>query len=72
MKEAPDTHWSCLEDENFEFNQKERMIEALEKVTSETINNEFLELFFVNPRRLHMKITSENHSEEDGIKEKNM
>jgi len=29
-------------------------------------------LFFENPRRLHIKINSENHKEEEGVKEKNM
>ena len=72
MKDEADTHWSCLEDECYEFDQKERMIEAYENVTSEMVNQKFLELFFENPRRLHIKITSENHQEEEGVKEKNM
>ena len=32
----------------------------------------FKDIFFENTRRLHIKITSENHKEEEGVKEKNI
>ena len=72
MKDEADTYWSCLEDECYEFDQKERMIEAIENVTCEMVNQQFIHLFFENPRRLHIKVNSENHKEEEGVKEKNM
>jgi len=34
-------HWNAILDENYEFNGRERLIEALEKVTPELVRAKF-------------------------------
>ena len=42
------SYWRALLDYNYQFNSKERLIEALEKVTLDIVNAKFDELFIYN------------------------
>ena len=53
-----------------EFDWKEKLIQAYEKVNLEQVVMLFHDLFFENPRRLNVKIYShKHHSEQEKIKE---
>lgn len=54
-------NWSSLCDDNFDFDAKDRLIEALEAVTPEMVNAKFNQLFFENPKRVQIKLQSQNH-----------
>jgi len=60
--EEANEHWGQLEDENFNFDHEERMIEALGRITTKQVTKAFDEMFFTNPRRLNIKICSEDHA----------
>lgn len=50
-----------INDDNYQFNSKQRLIEAIEKVTAEDAWAKFEEMFFGNQRRLNIKINSKDH-----------
>lgn len=50
-----------INDDNLEFNSKERLIEALEQVTAKDLWAKFEDMFFINQKRLNIKINSADH-----------
>jgi len=53
--------WSNLQDENLDFDSRKHTISALEQVTVEDVNQKFLQLFFESPKRVNVKLNSQNH-----------
>ena len=64
LAEEASGNWDALVREEFEFNRREKMIEAYCKVKWEDVNALFEEVFFRNPRRLNLKIHSHAHKEQ--------
>ena len=64
LAEEASGNWDALVREEFEFNRREKMIEAYSKVKWEDVNALFEEVFFRNPRRLNLKIHSHAHKEQ--------
>lgn len=50
-----------INDDNYQFNSKQRLIAAIEKVTAEDAWAKFEEMFFSNQRRLNIKVNSKDH-----------
>lgn len=50
-----------INDDNYDFNSKQRLIEAIEQVTVADVWAKFEEIFFTNQRRLNIKINSKDH-----------
>lgn len=46
------------------FDRREQIIAALERVTVEKVNALFTEVFFKNPRRLNLKVHSHAHRDD--------
>ena len=57
-------NWLQIELNDLNFDRREKVIEALEKVTTEQVNTLFMEVFFENPRRLNLKIHSHTHRDD--------
>lgn len=53
-------HWASIQDENYDFDGKERLLEALESVTPDAVNKKVQDLLN-NQRRLNVKFNSQNH-----------
>ena len=53
--------WDCIQDDNFDFDSKERLLAAIENVTMEQVNSKLKELLLDNQRRLNVKLHSVNH-----------
>ena len=51
MGQEHQAHWNSLQDDNTDFDSREKLIEALEAVTPEQVNAKFDELVG-NPKRL--------------------
>ena len=53
--------WDCIQDDNFDFDSKDRLLEAIENVTAEQVNSKMKDLLLYNQRRLNVKLHSVNH-----------
>ena len=72
MQESSE-YWKAINNENYDFESKSKLIKFIENVTSEEVNQLFLKIFFQNKKRLNIKIYSDNHlkkQEEIDIAEK--
>ena len=54
-------YWTAILDDNFEFNSKERLVEAINKVKTEEVNEKLKKLLLKEQRRLNCKLHSQNH-----------
>jgi hypothetical protein len=48
-------------EESFDFDNKEKMIEAFKQISTDQVNQKFKSLFLQNPKRLNIKLHSEEH-----------
>ena len=64
LKQEISEQWDAIQDDNFSFDAKERLIACLEKVTPEQVNSKLREILSTNQRRLNIKLRSQNHPEE--------
>lgn len=49
-------HWASIEHQNEQFDDREKLLQALQNVSPEMVAEKFEELFFKNPKRLHVKL----------------
>ena len=55
------TQWNELNRDVLTFDSSERLIDALEQVTTEQVNAKFADVFFNGARRLNVKVIAEEH-----------
>lgn len=60
LEEASD-HWSQILEGQLAFDKYQRYIEEIEQLTPEMVFAKFEDLFFKNPKRLNVKLWSQNH-----------
>ena len=63
--------WESILKEDFDFNSRELLIEALEQVSLQDVNAKFDKLFMTSSRRLNVKLWSQNHLENEEIGQAN-
>lgn len=61
MSEEAHRYWTEIVEGYYEFDYKEKKIEALEKVNKTDLINFFNKLIFTNPKRMHVKLYSHTH-----------
>ena len=64
MKEAQ-RNWTQIENEDYGFDTRDRKINAYRRATVESVKSTFREIFFDNPRRLNVKVYSQNEFKND-------
>lgn len=62
LLDEADSHWGSILDENYEFNHKELLVEAIQKVTSEVVHEKLESFFFDDQQRLNVKLFSQHHA----------
>ena len=63
-------NWGHILKKEFDFNLRDKRIEAYEKVTPDDVRTIFRKVFFENPRRINMKIHSHAHRDDKETREK--
>ena len=67
LKQEISEQWDSIQDENYSFDAKERLIECLEKVTTDQVNFKLREILSSNQKRLNIKLRSQNHPEQKDL-----